>query len=264
MRKLQILRSFGFLFLFLTFFSGCQWFNGPGSKTSIKRDLRELESIAKTKPGSKEALSAAREGSQTAFVEKKDYHRALFFFKYIILYSEDESERREAQKTLAEIYFERLNNYEQAIIEYNRLLELPHENAEKFQYRMNVARSNFFLSKFSQAESEIDLVLKSEPKDKNYFEAKLLLANIFQAQKKLDSAIEIYKELMDKYPDFSRDEHLGLALALCFEEKNDFKQARATLNEIRSTYPRPEFIDSKIKHLEERESLQPGAQGFKK
>jgi tetratricopeptide (TPR) repeat protein len=241
---------------------GCQWFSSAAKDDSAS--LKELETTAKTKPGSKEALLAAQTGARVAFLEAKDYKRALFFYKYLVLYSESEIERREAQKHLAEIYFERLSDYEQAVVEYNRLLQLPHAPKENTEYRMNVAKSYFYLNKFVQAEAELDLVIRSNPLGTTLFDANLLRANIFLAIRNIDGAISLFKTLMEKFPQQSKDEHVGLSLAVCYEEKNEFKQARAVLNEIRGFYPRPDFIDLKIQRLEEREAQLPGAQGLRK
>ncbi|HEX4924346.1 MAG TPA: hypothetical protein VFV50_09675, partial [Bdellovibrionales bacterium] len=153
---------------------GCQW-----AQTLIfgePHDLKSRETLAKTKPGSKEALTAAREGAHIAFLEVKDYRRALFFYKYLVLYSDDEAERLEAQKHLAEIYFERLTDYDQAVIEYNRLLQLPHDPKENAHFRMNVAKSYFYLNKFAQADAELDIVVRGNPTGQVFFDANLLRA----------------------------------------------------------------------------------------
>jgi tetratricopeptide (TPR) repeat protein len=242
--------------------SSCQWVSkmfGGGSA-----DLKQMELSAKTQPGTKDALSAARTGARIAFLEVKDYRRALFFYKYIVLYSDDEKERSEAQRHLAEIYFERLTDYDQAVLEYNRLLELPHGEKEGIDFRMNIAKSYFYLNKFSQAEAELDMVLRNNSNDTIHFDANLLKANIHLATRNLDGAIEIFKMLMQRFPEQSREEHVGLSLAVCYEEKNDFKLARAVLNDVRGFYPRPDFIDLKIQRLQERESQLPGAQGLRK
>ncbi|HEX4924267.1 MAG TPA: tetratricopeptide repeat protein, partial [Bdellovibrionales bacterium] len=84
------------------------------------------------------------------------------------------------------------------------------------------------------------------------------------ATRRIDGAIALFKGLMEKFPQQARDEHVGLSLAVCYEEKNDFKAARAVLNEIRGFYPRPDFIDLKIQRLAEREAQLPGAQGLRK
>jgi tetratricopeptide (TPR) repeat protein len=250
------------LFVLLIVLPGCQWVRGLFQNQDY--DLKQLETIAKTESGSPQALEAARDGARISFLEIKDYKRALFFYKYLVLYSEDEAERKEAQKHLAEIYFERLTDYDQAVVEYNRLLQLPHAPREGAEYRMNVAKSYFYLNKFSQADAELDLVVRSNPTGNMFFDANLLRANISLATRRIDSAIEIFKTLMEKFPQQARDEHVGLSLAVCYEEKNDFKAARAVLNEIRGFYPRPDFIDLKIQRLEERAAQLPGAQGLRK
>jgi len=210
------------------------------------------------------AIRSAQEGARIAHYELKKFPEAVELYKHVILYAPSEADRLSAQKKLADLYFSQALDYNQAIAEYSRLLETPHTHEEDGAYRFAIARSYFYLNNFYQGTVEIDKLLASKPSDELGFEALMLKANIYLSTKKLDDAIETLQDLMKRYPDRSKHETVGLVLAVCYEEQKNFAKAVETLEAIKNDYPRKGFIESKIKLLRERQSLQPGARGLHK
>ncbi len=210
------------------------------------------------------AIRSAQAAARISHYELKRFTDAIYFYRHIILYAPNEADRVDAQKKIAELYFSQTLDYTQAIIEYSRLLELPHTSKEDEAYRFAIARSYFYLNNFFQANVEIDRILASRPSDDLAFDALLLKSNIYLTMKKLDDAIVSLKELIAKYPVRSKNETIGLVLAICYEEQKNFGKAVETLEAIKSDYPRKGFIEGKIKALKERQSLLPGAKGLHK
>lgn len=215
-------------------------------------------------PETEQAVIAAREGARIAFFETKDYRLALNLFKHLVLYSKDEHERREAQKKIATIYYEHLADYQNAVAEFYRLLDLPHSPEEEFEDRFAIAKSQYFLNRFFQAQAELDALLKKDiPKDQ-MFDALMLKANIFLARKSMDNAIKTFQQVIAQFPERSKKEDVALNLAVCYEEQKKFNEAIQVLKGLRDSYPTPEFIDMRIKRLQERASYLPGARGLRK
>lgn len=211
------------------------------------------------------AIKSAKEAARINHYQLKRPKEAAVYYKHIILYSPTEPDRIEAQKKLADLHFTQTLDYAQAITEYNRLLELPHSALDDFNYRLAIARSYFYLSNFYQAQVEIDAILKKNYSKDQLFDALLLKSNIYLTNKKLDDAIDALKQLMDKYPERSKTESIGLVLAVTYEEQKNFAKAIETLESIKDLYPnKREFIEHRIKVLRERQSYLPGARGWKK
>ena len=210
------------------------------------------------------AIKSAQQAARIAHYELKKFPEAVHFYRHIILYAPSESDRIEAQKKVAELFFSQTLDYTQAIIEYSRLLELPHSAKEDETYRFAIARAYFYLNNFFQATVEIDKILASRPSADLAFDALLLKSNIYLTTKKLDDAINSLKELIAKYPARAKTETIGLVLAICYEEQKNFAKAIETLESIKNDYPRKGFIEGKIKALKERQSLLPGARGLHK
>jgi tetratricopeptide (TPR) repeat protein len=210
------------------------------------------------------SLKAAARAARIAYYETKKFPDAMRFYKHLVLYGTDEPGRIEAQKKIAEIDFEHLLDYEGAITEYQRLLDLPHEKSEGFAYRMAIARSYFYRSEFYQAQVELETILKQDSDPARAFDALLLKANILLTTKRLDDAIQALNEISRRFPERAREETIGLVLAVCYEEQKNYGKAIETLESIKKDYPRKQFIDNRIKTLRERQAMLPGAHGLHK
>ena len=210
------------------------------------------------------ALKAAQEAARISNYDLKRYKDAVDLYKHVVLYSPVERERIDAQKQIAEIHFTQTLDYTNAIVEYSRLLDLPHGDVEEAHYRMAIARSYFYQNNFFQSQAEIDRILKGKFDKTTRFDARVLKANIFLTTKELDQAIETLTELIKEDPERAREEKVGLLLAICYEEQKTFGKAVETLMSIRDSYPNKDFIDTKIRALKEREYHQPGARGLRK
>lgn len=210
------------------------------------------------------ALKSAKEAARISHYEQKKFKEAIGFYKHIVLYSPDETERVEAQKKIADIYFNQTLDYNQAIVEYSRLLDLPHSKEQEAHYRLAIARSYFYLSNSFQAQVEIDTILKEKPKGDLLFDALHLRANLLVSVKNFETAAEVFKRLIEEFPKRAGAENIGLALALCYEEQKNYVKAIETLETLKDSYPRKSFIENRIKSLKERQSYLPGARGWRK
>lgn len=231
---------------------------------NYKAAIEHFEKVIQKDSKAELALVAAQRIAEISEMNTHDYQKALSTYKFIIINSSLDYERVEAQKKMANIYFNQLADYKQAIVEYSRLLQLPHSPKESWIYRMNLARAYYYQANIFQALVEIDTILK-ESRDENLsFDGMLLKANIFLGAKRLEEAVSVVKEIISKYPEKSKLETVPLMLAICYEEQSNFSEAISTLQELRPDYPNKAFIDKRIKALRERKSLLPGAHGLKK
>ena len=230
----------------------------------FKAAIEHFNLLIEHDPKTPTALKAAKEAARITHYETKNYKAAVGYYKDLVLYSPLQKERVEAQKQIANLQFAQILDYTQSITEYSRLLELPHSIAEDLEYRTAIAKSYFYQNNFFQAQAEIDSIIKRNYQKALVFDPLLLKANIYLATKQIDEAISVLRKLIVDYPERSKTESVALILALCFEEQKNYGKAIETLESIRNTYPRKDFIEKRIKVLRERQAYLPGAKGLKK
>lgn len=228
------------------------------------RALAILEKLISEKPDGDKALFAARQGARIAHLEAKNYRLAVTFYKHVILKSPDPDERKSAQRFVAQIYFENLLDYDQAVDEYEKLLKLDHRREEAFRYRLNLAKSHLQLNNVDQAQHEIDTLLGQKIGPDEIFEAKVLKARVLVNSRQLSEAAALWEGILRDFPERSQKENAALNLVVCYEELKEFGKAIDVLEKMKPDYPNPDFLNLRIERLKERRENQPGAQGWKR
>lgn len=230
----------------------------------FRKAAQYLEQTIKRNPQTSVALLAMKEAARISFLEIKDYKKAANYYQLIIRYAQEEPDRLEAQKQLALLYFESLQDYERAAVEYSKLATSSRVDSEKALHKLSVARSYYYLGNYFQASSEIAEILKLKSDQDVEFQARLLQGNVDVAQKEFVEAAKVFQGIIAKFPEKSLKENVHLVLSLSLEEKGDYKQALTVLNKIKDQYEPKEYLELRIKRIEERARNQPGARGFRK
>ncbi len=226
--------------------------------------LTSYDHVMKRAPESEYALKAAREGARIATLEIKEFRRGANYYQFLVLHSKDPNERVSSQKQLASIYFDQLQNYEAAIVELNKLITESETDVEVARYKLDIARSNYYLNNFFQAHSELDDVLKRNIDASERFSALVLKANIYIAQKEYAKAIEGLRKVIELYPQKALQENVYQTLSVCLEESGNYKEAISTLESNKEKLSQQDYIELRIKRLKEREKNRPGARGPRK
>jgi len=223
--------------------------------------INHFERVITRSPGTVVGLEAAREAARIAFYEIKDFPKAIHFYQQLVVSSPDAAERLQAQKQIVSICFDHMTDYQKAVIEINKLIVMVHEPKEKAEYKMKLARAYYYQNNFTQAKNETDEFLRTNPPSDQKFDMTYLKGNIALAEKDLVTAIALFKGLLTEFPDRAVKDNVGLTLSVCYEEIKDFRAAIEVLELLKATHPMPEYIDIRIKRLQERLKNQPGARG---
>ena len=219
-----------------------------------------LEQIVDQDPGSERGLNAAR----TGHLDAKNYRQAIEFYRLIVLRSPDARERKSAQQYIAQIHFENLQEFDAAVIEFERLLKLADNKEEAFRYRMNLAKCHFQMNNLEQSVAELNQLLETKPEGDNLYEIRMLKANVMVANKQPGEAAALWDAILKEFPARAVKENVGLNLVVVYEELQDFEKAIGVLERMRPEYPNPDFLNLRIERLKERQANLPGARGWRK
>ncbi len=235
--------------------------SGVSSK-EYKAAIVHFDNAIKVAPESIWALKSAREAARVAHYLEKDFNTAIRFYRHMVLYSDSSEERNKSQKEIAYLYFDSLQNYPQSIIEFYKLLQMSDKDYEIATYKLAISRANYYLNQFNQALSEIGEIIRLKISDELQFDTQLLQGNIYVAQKSFVKAIVVFTELLKKFPEKSDKENVALTLTVCYEENFQYKEAIQILETLRNKYSPKEYIELRIKRINERIKNQPGAKGL--
>ncbi len=226
--------------------------------------IKYYEYVIKRDPDADLAEAAARDGARISFFDAKNFQKAIYFYKHLVVHSQQAEERIKSQRAVAEIYFDQLQEYNNAITEFSKLLQMPHSDHELAEFKISIARAHYYLNNFFQAESEINEILRLKIDEDMRFRSQILLGDLLMAQKNYKRAVDLYKEVIKNHPEKSTSENVAFAMAVCYEETDQFKEAIQVLESIKDKYQPREYVELRIKRLNSRLKNQPGAKGFRK
>jgi tetratricopeptide (TPR) repeat protein len=221
-----------------------------------------LEKSANLEKNDKKKTKAMVEAARIARFEVQDYERALRINRQIILKSTDSKQRLLAQETLAEIYLENVQNYNQALNELLVLEQLTQEPEQKEKLRLKIAQVHFLTGNPSAALDYIEPSLKAAASDKKSFLK--LKAQILVSLKRYDEALAAYEEIRKKDPTFFAKENLYISTSIVFEEKEDYSSAMLYLEKYQSSINDKVYLELRIKRLRERLTNKPLFKGRRK
>lgn len=230
--------------------------------------LDEYRKIIQVYPQDPVAIKAALEASSLCLKEKSCADKEEYFLEFVIKKSDKESEQIEAQKRLAEVYYDK-GFYKQAIDAMNRLLSKANFKDGRAEIQIKLAKSNFYIKNFYQAEVELNTYIREVAGDQEKFEGYLLKANIQSANKKYQDAMNTYKQIKENFKDLYFKNQVYMNEVLLLEEQKLLDQAVAVLEDLKTSVEQTkgqnaDFIDAKIEKLKERKALMPGASGLKR
>lgn len=228
------------------------------SQGAYREATIELERVMKREPGTHRGLQAARANAKILLYDLKRFDAAIEALKYIVLYSKDHEERNKAQMQTAQIYFDNLGWYDRALIEYGKLLSTDLTKEEKLKVKLAMARCYYYLGQFEQSLREInEYETKTSSLGEGDFDILLLRANILLAQKNIAQAARSLVTLLTEFPERSKKENVPINLVLCYEELGYFQKAIDLLISLRKDYEPKDFIDLRIRKIQQRVQNQP-------
>lgn len=238
-------------------------------KQNYKAAVEHYKRVIQREPKSDLALYASKKVANISVIHLANFQDAIFAYNNIITFSPVADDRRRAVEQLAKLYYEKLNNYEFAIVEFQRYLALISDEVKAAEIRFLIARSYFHLNRMFQANAELDEILKlkdhpSEEVKDFIFKATTLKASIFHAEKKYDEAIELFGQIIKDYPQKAEEEKVWLNLSICYEDTKRFADAIALLKTVKASEAEKTFIEQKIIRLKERMMQEPGARGLRR
>lgn len=223
-------------------------------------DLLESSSDIEKDPEKK--TRALFEAARLLRFEIQDYNKALMHLKKIVLESSDEKIRLLSQEAIADIYFDNLQNYPQALKELLILEPLIKDEVKKESIRLKIAKCQFLTGNSKVALEYIQSFLPQlKDAKKNFL---LLKAQILQSTQKLDESLLVYDEIYKLDIEYFKSENLFSAVSLVMEEKQDYKKAIEYVQSHEADFTDKNYYDLRLKRLREKLTNKPFSKGVRK
>ena len=154
-----------------------------------------------------------------------------------------------AQRQIAEIYKYRLEDYALAIAAYQKVLDGNPDQADRIQYEL--ADSYFRLNNFEQARIEFGSLLKNYPESPLLPEVQFRIAVTYALEGQLPEAAGAYRVVSERWPDSSYAPEAQFGLAAILEEQEELQKALEILEGL-DNYANPDVLKQKIEKVRAR------------
>ena len=221
-----------------------------------------LESSADIEKDPEKKTRALFEAARLLRFEIQDYNKALMHLKKIVLESSDEKIRLLSQEAVADIYFDNLQNYPQALKELLILEPLIKDQSKKESIRLKIAKCQYLTGNGKVALEYIQSFLSQLTEMKKNF--LLLKAQILQSMQKYEESLATYDIIVKLDPEYFKQENLYSNVSLVLEEKQDFKKALEYLQFNEKNFLDKNYYDLRTKRLKEKLTNKPLSKGVRK
>ena len=155
-----------------------------------------------------------------------------------------------AQRRIAALYMERLEDYGRAIVAYQKLIDQEVAGSDRLQYR--IGEAYFQLNNFEQARIEWESLIKSAPESSLIPEALYRIGVTWSLQGDHREAEEAFRRVMDQHPRTSYAQEARFALAAVYEEQERLAAALEILENLQGHYDNPQALEKRIEQVRER------------
>jgi TolA-binding protein len=220
------------------------------ARGEYRKAVRVFQSIPQQYPDSEEAPEALREAAEILELDLDRPYEAVHAYLLIIRDYPQTVTATHARKKIADIYKNRLRDYEQASVYYQRVLEGDYARKDLIQYEL--ADCYFRLNNFEQSRIELETFLLKYRNSPLIPEARFRIAAGYALENNFSRAEEAFRALIRDFPEspLSLEARFEIGSMLVRQEK--LKKALKVFRDLQGEYPRAGVLNQKIERIETR------------
>ena len=153
---------------------------------------------------------------------------------------------REAQRLLGEIFEQRQDDCRQAIVEYQRFIQMDPAGEGNDAAQLAVARCSFVLREFDQARAEYETLLERYAESPLLAEALVGLGAAAAVTGRTELALRSYRRARTAAADPGLGAEASFGIAAALEASGDLAGALVEFETALATHPNPEIVARRI------------------
>ena len=214
--------------------------------------VQEFHIIVQNDPKSALAQQALFRIATVQYLYLNAYFDALRSFKQFAVNSQNQDFVYQAEKSIGDIYFSKLEEYKLSIEQYRRLIEKFPKSTELDFFYFRLAKSYYGGLDFTRAIEAYQELLKRFPRTQYISDVYYQIGNTYFTKGQLDSAIDSFAFVTKTYPDSQQAVFARFGIANCLEEKEKFQEALYEYQAILAKHPSKNVVEAKIKRLQQK------------
>ncbi len=216
--------------------------------------VQQFKSVLEKTPTGPHAEEALFRLGQIYHFSLEDSKQAASYFLAVLKLNKQGRFAFDAQKHLADIVEYNVKDYDQAIIENQKLIDgfdLGPEEKARLQYR--IASIYFKKQNYEQALVELEILLEEYPKTESAQEAGFKIAEVLYTINRCPEVHDRYDRFVSSHPMSPLLAEMEFVRASCLEEEGKHQEALKAFQALDGgRYKHPAMVEMKIKGITQR------------
>lgn len=208
---------------------------------------RLYKKLQRRHPDSPKADEALYRLGQIRQLQLKSYPEAILAFLSLEKDYPHSPLAGEALRQVADLYKHQLLDYPRAIVIYQKLLDRGTDDADAVKYQ--IADCYFRLNNFEQARIEFESLLKNHPETSLSAEVHYRLAVNLALEGEGKKAIAAFEQVEERWPESPYAVEARFGRAGVLEDRDDLGGALKLLEGLRGSYPTGEILEQRISQV---------------
>ncbi len=223
--------------------------------------VREFEEVITKDPHGKLGLQALYRAATTQVYFLSQYDEGLRKLRAYTELTTDAETGWQAQKLIGEILFSKLEHYDAALQQYQKLIQMNPVAPEVPEFLYRQGKSHFFLSRFPQSIEVFKKIMAqysgTEWAEKASYQIGMVHMtragrNEAAAHDLYAQALAAFRAFIKQYPKSPLISEARFGIASCYEEMDQLDPALELYQELRKDYPSPAVIEVKLARIQQR------------
>ena len=178
--------------------------------------------------------------------------QAISYFQEVMELNKNSPFGLNAQKYIAEIMEFTFKDYDQAIIEYQKLIYMFDEPEKNSGHQYRIASIYIKKQNYKQALAEFETLLTDYPESSRNEVAQFRILEILYTLNRCPEIPEYYNNFVSSYSNSKYSGEMKFIIASCLEEKGMLKEAYNEFKTLQADYTYPALLKMKLENIEKR------------
>ena len=186
-----------------------------------------------------------------------DSAKGILYFQEVLQLNKESVFGFDAQRYIAEIVEFTFKDLDQAIIEYQHLINDFNRPMENGDHQYRIASIYYKKQNYEQALTELEILIDSYPESRWAEETNFKIVEILFTLNQCSGVHDKYDRFIINYPDSRFKNELDFVIASCLEEEDKLKEAYDRFQSLRNRYAYPALLKMKIEGIKKRMGKKP-------
>ncbi|MCH8157550.1 MAG: tetratricopeptide repeat protein, partial [Nitrospinae bacterium] len=224
--------------------------NGEWIKGRNHSAIEIFKTVLKKYPSSQSAEEALFRLGEIYHFSLGNSAQAINYFQEVMELNKRGPFSSDAQKYIAEIMEFTFKDFDQAIIEYQNLINKFDQPGQKGDHQFRIASIYFKKQNYDQALVEFEILLEKYPKSSWAEEAQFKTLEILYTLNRCLDVRGHYDQFIEKYPGSKFQNEMKFVVASCLEEEEKLEEAFSMFQSLRDNYAYPPLLKMKLEGIE--------------